>query len=102
MQTATLREIQGTSLRGYVTCSYHDLCDALGEPEHFGADWGDGKVTIQWRVKDGPVVATVYDWKGSVNGADLDSPVEWNIGGNSRFSLVLIAEAGPFETRSAR
>lgn len=84
-------DINGTSLRGYLRCSFADLVATFGLPEGYeegydfydSHDYGDSddyeKVKGNWIIQfvDG-TVATIYDWK---NGNPLGSIKEWNIGG---------------------
>lgn len=69
--------LEGTSLQGYITCSYDTLCEVFGQPEG-----GDGhKTQAEWAVKtdDGTVFA-IYDWKEHKPVYDV---TEWNIGGKT-------------------
>lgn len=55
---------------------------------------GDGKVTVEWslRFEDG-TYATIYDWKRYELGTPaMDERIDWNIGGDSRRSLQIVAE----------
>jgi len=75
-----IKNVHGTSLRGYVTTTKRILEEAFGEPVFYGE--GD-KVTVEWiiRFADGSV-ATIYDWKRYEEGTpELDEVFEWNIGG---------------------
>ena len=47
MQIEQIDNVAGTSLKGRITASYHDLVDALGEPI---TDKLDGS-TVEWRVE---------------------------------------------------
>jgi len=72
-----------TSLQGYITATYQQLVEALGEPDYMEAS-GDGKVETEWEWYDedhGPI--TIYDWKQFDGGATSRSgqPYVWHIGG---------------------
>lgn len=69
--------VEGTSLQGYITCSYDTLCEVFGQP--YG---GDGyKTQAEWLVKtDEGVVFAIYDWKEHQPVYDV---TEWNIGGKT-------------------
>lgn len=76
--------LDGTSLQGYITCSYDTLCEVFGQP--YG---GDGyKTQAEWAIKtdDGTVFA-IYDWK-------VNQPVyevtEWNIGGKNANAVAAL------------
>jgi hypothetical protein len=67
--------INGTSLKGYITTTYADLCRTFGAPSIFVGD----KTNAEWFIEfeDGSV-ATVYDWK--LDHIPLE-PYRWHIGG---------------------
>ena len=73
----SISEANGTSLQGYITCSYSLLVELFGSPME-----GDGyKTQAEWIVKtDDDIVFTVYDWKESTDPLNI---TEWHIGGNS-------------------
>ena len=55
---------------------------------------GDGKLTVEWclRFEDG-TAATIYDWKRYELGTPaMDERIDWNIGGDSRRALEIVAE----------
>lgn len=70
-------EADGTSLQGYIACSYSLLVELFGTPTK-----GDGyKTQVEWVVKtDDGVLFTIYDWKETVDPLNI---TEWHIGGNS-------------------
>ena len=47
MQIERIDNVAGTSLKGRITASYHDLVDALGEPITGKLDGS----TVEWRVE---------------------------------------------------
>ena len=82
----------GTSLKGYIVCTYEELVDAFGEPIP-----GEDKTDFEWHIlfaDEG--VATVYNWKDGPNyGYDIDPKkiTEWHIGGKSRHVLDGVSKA---------
>ena len=69
-------DVSGTTLQGFITCSYDTLCQVFGEPVS-----GDGyKTRAEWNGKtpDG-VVFTIYDWRERKGIGDV---TDWHIGGN--------------------
>ena len=68
----------GTSLRGYITTTYNQLVEKLGEPRR---TCGDGKVTAEWILEfEDQSVATIYDWKANETPMGI---YKWNVGGKS-------------------
>jgi len=52
----------GSSLKGYIKTTFHDLVKCFGEPNHKGD--GGYKVSFEWVIKfDDGTYATIYDWK---------------------------------------
>jgi hypothetical protein len=83
------QEIDGTSLQGYTSPTTRaELTAILGEPIQFE---GGDKVTIEWGVRLGGTLATVYDWKRYEAGTPaLDEVMVYNIGGNDPKAVALI------------
>lgn len=86
----------GTSLQGYVDCSYQTLVRAFGEP---CGTYDDYKSDAEWTLKfeDG-TVATIYNWKNGKNycgqaGTPTKDIKDWNIGGNSIQAVLLVKQA---------
>lgn len=77
--------ICGTHLQGYVNISYSSLVKKLGPPESSGCE----KSQAEWKISDGDVVATIYDWKEYCNPKKIS---HWHIGGNSPKAVTLISE----------
>ena len=81
----TFINVNGTSLRGYLTTTYDALVKAFGEPME-----GDAyKTDVAWNIllRNGSVL-TIYNWKnGPAYCGSEGTPVEqitlWNIGGNT-------------------
>jgi hypothetical protein len=75
--------INFTGLQGYVSTTYQELVDVLGEPE------GDfDKSTAHWTLEtpDG-TVATIYDYKNYITPQD---EYDWHIGGHNDRALLLV------------
>ena len=94
-------DVNGTSLQGFITCSYNTLCEVFGDPTG-----GDGyKTRAEWEGKtsDGTVF-TIYDWKES---QPIDDVTQWHIGGrdDNAFRVVgeivneVLGERAPHATR---
>lgn len=81
-------ETGGTSLQGYVTCSYNHIKSKLGEPQY---EDGDDKVTTEWDIECNGKVFTIYDWKEYRNPPKGDTIYEWHIGGKDKSVLELVA-----------
>jgi|GEM_PF-5105156 len=80
-------ETAGTSLQGFVTCSYFDLVQTFGEPKTGSSD---GKYSMQWSLEFSAglfaktVRATIYDYEGSdYYRGDSSANLNWHIGGDS-------------------
>lgn len=75
----------GTSLQGYVQCSYSLLVQLFGSPME-----GSDKSKAEWVVKtDDDVVFTIYDWKSDV---DPIHNTDWHIGGFNDNAMEAIHE----------
>jgi len=85
----TTQEISGTSLQGYTTPTTRaELSAVLGEPMQYE---GGDKVTIEWGVRLGGTIATVYDWKRYEQGTPADDETMiYNIGGHDKKAVELI------------
>jgi hypothetical protein len=82
------QEIDGTSLRGEIVATRAELTAVLGEPIQYE---GGDKVTIEWGVRLGSTVATVYDWKRYEEGTPTDhEAIAYHIGGHDQKALTLI------------
>lgn len=81
-------DANGTSLMGYVTASFEDLREALGEPEE-----GDGyKVSTEWTLTWKGQTFTIYDYKETSlydrSGPSVEQfrklpAYDWHIGGRT-------------------
>lgn len=75
--------VNGTSLQGYITCSYDTLVEVFGEPSN-----GDGyKTQAEWTGKSGDTVFTIYDWKENQGIYDV---TDWHIGGHGRSAVEVV------------
>lgn len=84
----------GTSLQGYITTTYEELVNRLGQPLK-GSD--DHKVTCEWILEfDSGDIVTIYDWKVSSTPKNL---YNWQIGGFNLKAIDLLEEAINIQTR---
>ena len=83
------QEVSGTSLQGYThPTTRAQITAVLGEPVVYE---GGDKVTIEWGIRLGSTVATVYDWKRGEAGTPAnDEVMAYNIGGNDQNAVVLV------------
>lgn len=72
----------GTSLKGYINASYDELFHILGEPT-YNEPSGDNKIQIEWVVKFGNELFTVYDWKTYDREYTINELSEFNVGGKT-------------------
>ena len=95
MKHARTRNVNGTSLRGYITASRKKLIDIFGEPCFFEPSTNSfDKVQIEWCLQFGDgTIATIYDWKQYGNIPSEDEVVQWNIGGRSMDAMDQIKDA---------
>ena len=90
----------GTSLMGYVKCSYQHLIKRLGQPHlNCKVDSIDSKIDVEWilKFKDG-TVSTLYNYKTGPNylgsdGTQVEQITIWHVGGFTDKSLFKIAKA---------
>lgn len=74
------KETWGTSLVGYINCTYPELVKVLGEPTYPEAS-GDDKVQKEWVIKYKGKVFTIYDWKTYDPEYTMTELNEFHIGG---------------------
>jgi hypothetical protein len=89
--------IIGTGKVGEITASYEELHKVLGQPSR-GPDSsvGDRKVTCIWvLVFSDSEVATIYEYKNSVNGITPRNKIIWSIGGKKRDTINRIRNIFP-------
>ena len=86
---AKTKEINGTSLQGYVVTTFAELLKTVGEPTRYDLD----KVTVEWGFKsrDG-VVFTIYDYKEQVTPTEV---YRWHIGGHTPDAVLAVAKVFP-------
>jgi hypothetical protein len=78
-------EVEGTSgssLKGYIKCTYQDLIRVLGEPT-YSTPSGDNKVQKEWVVEYNEEVFTIYDWKTYDEEYTMNELDQFNIGGKT-------------------
>lgn len=82
------RDINGTSLQGYIRIQLSELLAVLGDAHLEDGD----KTTKEWAFKVGSVVFTIYDYKC------YGTPVheyDWHIGGHNRTAVEAVAKLFP-------
>ena len=79
-----------TSLKGYITATYSQLVEELGEPT-FNTPSGDGKTQVEWVVEFENKCYTIYDWKVYDREFTLNKLDTFNIGGKSDASKFIKA-----------
>jgi hypothetical protein len=75
-------KVNGSSLKGYIRCTYQDLVKALGEPTYPDPS-GDDKVQKEWAVEFEGNVFTIYDWKTFDVEYTINELDEFHIGGKT-------------------
>ena len=81
-------DIDGTHLIGEVETTRAMLTAILGKPTEY--EEGD-KVTIEWGIKLGSTVATIYDWKRYEEGTpELHEVYAYHVGGRDARALELV------------
>jgi len=79
----TAPSVNGTSLKAYLDgFSFDNLVNVLGRPT-FDEPSGDDKTQVEWVVKFGQDIFTIYDWKTYSRDYTLNHLTQWNIGGKS-------------------
>ena len=81
-------ETSGTSLQGYTEPTTRaELTAIFGEP----VTYEDSKITLEWGMRFGSTIATIYDWKRYETGTPAnDEIIAYNIGGNDQNAVVLV------------
>ena len=74
------KETWGSSFKGYIKCTYHDLIRTLGEPTYSDPS-GDNKVQKEWVIKHKGKIFTIYDWKTFDSEYTINKLDEFHIGG---------------------
>tara|TARA_B100002019_G_scaffold106111_1_gene91160 strand:+ start:3065 stop:3427 length:363 start_codon:yes stop_codon:yes gene_type:complete len=88
-----LNKVFGSSLIGYLKCSYQELIDSFGDPMKIDLSTSDGKTDVEWEIEfqDGTYLH-IYNWKNGKNylgeeGLEVEDMTEWNVGGHSKKDL---------------
>ena len=79
-------DVNMTCLQGYVDVGYDRLVAVFGQPNLGEFD----KVTCEWAVTINGVVATIYNWKTSL---DPRLETDWHVGGHTDEALRLVKAA---------
>lgn len=79
----------GSSVKGYIDCTYKDLISALGEPT-YSTPSGDNKVQKEWVVEHNGEVFTVYDWKTYDEDYTMNKLDEFNVGGKTSADVFIL------------
>lgn len=85
-------DINGTSLQGYINCSYDELVKAFGEPLIHRLGYRDN---AEWHISipHDNLVATIYNAAVFIGDSmDVSDIAEWHIGGISRHVVGDIKE----------
>ena len=82
---SAVQETGGSSLQGYIDAAYHEIVDALGQPN---CPVDAYKVDVEWAFKLGDTVFTIYNWKNGYNycgerGVSVGLMDHWHVGGFS-------------------
>lgn len=89
----------GTFLQGELDISYQELCSVFGKPHSNGDGYKvDAEWILQFNTPDGPVVATIYNYKDGKNyngrnGTATSRIREWHIGGKDEQVVTLVRQA---------
>jgi len=81
-----LKEVNGTSLQGYIDVSYKELVRIFGKPNAKGDCY---KIDAEWGIQTSFGVATIYNYKNGKNymgdeGMEVEEITEWHIGGHNK------------------
>lgn len=99
MEHKTLKDFKksfGTSLQGYINCSYARLVEVFGEPTGVGDDY---KSDAEWVVEfSNGTIATIYNYKTGKNylgshGQRTKDITDWHIGGEIIQVVELVEKA---------
>lgn len=86
--------VNGTSLKGYVTTTYNKLVEVFGTPCLNDPPSEYEKVTTEWCLKfPCDTVATIYNWKNYGFDPAPHENYQWHIGGYSSEAVSLVLEA---------
>lgn len=92
MQHARTKQINGTSLKGYVRTTFAKLVETFGSPCLNEGPCQFEKVNIEWclRFSDG-TIATIYNWK-CYGWQPLNNEYDWHIGGHNSNAVELVKQ----------
>lgn len=88
------KDIANTGFQGYLKTSYRELTNLLGAPTRTGS--GDNKIQVEWVLRVGNTVATIYDYKGDCPLNDKEA--RWHIGGKDKLAVDMVAALTGLET----
>ncbi len=79
------RQLNGTSLQGYINCDYKTLVKVFGKPQGM---YDDYKSDCAWDLVINGVVCTIYNYKDGKNycgksGLAKTQITNWHVGGRS-------------------
>jgi NAD(P)-dependent dehydrogenase (short-subunit alcohol dehydrogenase family) len=75
------------NLMSHIRATRAEITGVFGEP----MTYEDSKITLQWGIRLGSTVATVYDWKRGEAGTPAnDEEMLYNIGGNDQNAVLLV------------
>ena len=92
-------DVHGTSLQGEIDISYKELVSIFGEPHSKGDGYKvDAEWILQFNTPEGPVVATIYNYKDGKNylgrsGMATSRIRNWHIGSKEPIVTTLIKQA---------
>lgn len=72
----------GTSLKGYISATYYQLLEVLGEPT-YNEPSGDEKTQLEWVVEFKGNIFTIYDWKTYSRDYTENELARFNVGGKT-------------------
>lgn len=88
------KDVANTGFQGYLKTSYRELTNLLGAPTRFGSP--DGKIQVEWVLRIGNTVATIYDYKGDCPLNEREA--RWHIGGKTKDAVEMVAALTGLET----
>jgi hypothetical protein len=90
IETLEWKDIIGSSGAPlHLLATQNEITEALGvEPDR--TPTGDGKVTVEWRVRIDGTLVTIYDYKDPAP-ADRDEEFHWRVGGNGPWDEMAVA-----------
>jgi hypothetical protein len=94
--------LNGSSLMGIATGSYHELVDLFGEPV---VETDGYKTDAEWIIQLGSMLLTIYNYKDGKNylgadGLNVSQITDWHIGAKSQQAVWALDEY--FEQEGAR